>query len=313
MENIPTIADVDVVMLKIAWAPIYNHPLPEGHRFPMEKYDLLPKQLLHEGTVKESNFFKPRKLTEEEILSVHDAAYWQKLQNLDFSRQEERRSGFPISSQLVEREITINAGTIQCAEYAIEYGIAMNIAGGTHHAFKDRAEGFCLLNDIAIASQYLLDSKKSNQILVVDLDVHQGNGTAQIFREESRVFTFSIHGEHNYPLQKEVSDLDVPLKDGTDDETYLKLLEMHLNKLLETVNPDFIFFQSGVDVLKTDKLGRLGLSIEGCKTRDELVISAAKSNQIPIVASMGGGYSEDIRFILEAHANTYRIAQEFYF
>ena len=300
-------------MLKIAWSEIYNHPLPEGHRFPMEKYDLLPRQLLHEGTITPENLFKPRKLTEQEILSVHTPEYWQKLQELDFTRQEERRSGFPISRELVEREITINAGTIQCATYALEFGVAMNIAGGTHHAFTDRAEGFCLLNDIAIAARYLLDHQMARQVLVVDLDVHQGNGTAEIFGNVPEVFTFSMHGEHNYPLQKEKSDLDIPLKDGIEDKEYLKLLDTHLKSLLDTLSPDFIFFQSGVDVLKTDKLGRLGLSQEGCKRRDEMVLSEAKQGGIPLVAAMGGGYSKEIKHILEAHANTYRSAQELYF
>ncbi|SNS70226.1 Acetoin utilization deacetylase AcuC [Ekhidna lutea] len=300
-------------MLKVAWSPIYNHPLPPKHRFPMEKYDLLPKQLIHEGTIHESNLFAPRKLTPNEILAVHSANYWKKLQALDFTRQEERRSGFPISQGLVKREVTINAGTIQCAEYALQYGIAMNIAGGTHHAFTDRAEGFCLLNDIAIASRYLLDLKKAQKILVVDLDVHQGNGTAEIFQNEDRVFTFSMHGEHNYPLKKEKSDLDISLADGTEDRIYLKTLDYHLKKLMDQVNPDFIFFQSGVDVLKTDKLGRLGLTINGCRERDYNVISLAKEHNIPLVASMGGGYSENIKHILEAHANTYRVAQEIYF
>jgi len=300
-------------MLKVAWSEIYNHPLPPGHRFPMEKYDLLPKQLVHEGTIEESNLFRPRKLTPEEILSVHKSEYWDKLQKLSFTRQEERRSGFPISKGLVEREITINAGTIQCAEFALDYGIAMNVAGGTHHAFTDRAEGFCLLNDIAIAAKYLLKKKKATKILVIDLDVHQGNGTAEIFKNDSDVFTFSMHGEHNYPLQKEKSDLDVPLKDGTQDGEYLQLLNHHLEKVIEQSEPDFLFFQSGVDVLKTDKLGRLGLTIAGCKKRDQIVISMAKETGIPIVASMGGGYSEDIKDILEAHANTYRVAQETFF
>jgi len=279
----------------------------------MEKYDLLPRQLLHEGTVTEENFFAPRQLTESEILAVHDQAYWQKLKTLGLTRQEERRSGFPLSKQLVDREVTINAGTIQAAEYAMEYGIAMNIAGGTHHAFTDRAEGFCLLNDIAIAARYLIENELVSQILVVDLDVHQGNGTAQIFRDTSEVFTFSMHGEKNYPHKKEHSDLDVALPDGTTDSAYLKKLENTFLPLLERIQPDFIFFQSGVDVLHTDKLGRLGMTIEGCKKRDELVISEANKNNIPLVASMGGGYSESIKDILEAHANTYRIAQETYF
>ena len=175
-------------MLKVAWSEIYNHPLPKGHRFPMEKYDLLPRQLIHEGTIEESCLFRPRKLSENEILAAHTDSYWKKLLDLDFTRQEERKSGFPISKKLVEREITINAGTIECAEYALQFGVAMNIAGGTHHAFTDRAEGFCLLNDIAIASRYLLKKEKATQILVVDLDVHQGNGTAEIFSKRCKRF-----------------------------------------------------------------------------------------------------------------------------
>lgn len=300
-------------MLKIAWSEIYHHPLPEGHRFPMEKYTLLPEQLLHEGTIEQENIFAPRMLTEEEILSTHTKEYWEKLKTLQLTRQEERRSGFPLSKQLVEREVTINAGTIQAAEYALKYGVAMNIAGGTHHAYTNRAEGFCFLNDIAIAANYLLNTNQAKQILVVDLDVHQGNGTAEIFQNESRVFTFSMHGAKNYPMHKEKSDLDVDLPDGTDDSTYLNLLDTHLNKLLESVNPDFLFFQSGVDVLATDKLGRLGLTMEGCKQRDRLVLQSAYANKIPLVASMGGGYSEKIKDIIEAHANTYRLAQEIYF
>jgi len=300
-------------MLKIAWSDIYNHPLPEKHRFPMEKYDLLPEQLLYEGTVEPTNFFEPRKLTESEILSTHKQAYWNKLNNLKLTRSEERRSGFPLSRLIIEREITINAGTIQAAEFALQYGIAMNIAGGTHHAFTDRAEGFCFLNDIAIAANYLLDKKLAQQILVIDLDVHQGNGTAEIFKTEPRVFTFSMHGEKNYPMHKEESDLDVELPDGTADNAYLLQLDHHLKNLIDKVEPDFLFFQSGVDVLATDKLGRLGLTIAGCKSRDKLVLELAKKNNLPIVASMGGGYSERIKDIIEAHANTYRLAQEVYF
>ena len=300
-------------MLKIAWSSIYNHPLPPGHRFPMEKYDLLPDQLLYEGTVTDLNFFEPRVLTDEEILAVHTSSYWEKLKEVNFIRSEERNSGFPITQQLVQREININAGTIQCADFALQYGVAMNIAGGTHHAYPDRAEGFCLLNDQAIASKYLLNNHKARQILIVDLDVHQGNGTAVIFQNDPRVFTFSMHGARNYPLRKETSDLDVALPDGTDDSSYLELLDQHLNHLIEQVRPDFLFFQSGVDVLKTDKLGRLGLTIAGCKERDRKVLSTARQHQIPIVASMGGGYSYNIKHIVEAHANTFRLAQEIFF
>lgn len=300
-------------MLKVAWTPIYKHPLPEGHRFPMEKYELLPEQLLYEGTIKEENLFAPDPLQESWILATHDAIYWNKLKQLSLSKSEIRKTGFPLSQGLVKREITIANGTVQCALFAQEYGVAMNIAGGTHHAFTDRGEGFCLLNDIAIAANYLIINGLAKHILVVDLDVHQGNGTAQIFREKPKVFTFSMHGANNYPLQKETSDLDIGLPDRTDDAFYLKTLQDNLYNLLEKVDPDFIFYQAGVDVLVTDKLGRLGLSMQGCKQRDYLVLQAAKEGSIPLVASMGGGYAEKVSDIVEAHANTYRLAQELYF
>lgn len=300
-------------MLKIACREEYKHPLPEKHRFPMEKYELLPQQLLYEGTVEESNFFAPNLLSENDILGTHDSAYWHKLKTLTLSKREERKTGFPLSAALVERERLINQGTIDAANYALKHQVAMNIAGGTHHAFTDRGEGFCLLNDIALAANYLLSNRKSKKILVVDLDVHQGNGTAEIFHNNPDVFTFSMHGKSNYPLQKEISDLDIALEDGTDDSTYLKILREQLPKLMESVEPDFIFFQSGVDVLATDKLGRLGMTIAGCKERDRIVLEQCHTNEIPLVAIMGGGYSEKIADIIEAHANTYRLAQEIYF
>lgn len=300
-------------MLKIAWSAVYVHPLPEGHRFPMEKYDLLPRQLVHEGVVDGSNFFAPRRLEEPEILKVHTPGYWAKLKNLDLTRQEERRSGFPLSAGLVKRETTINGGTLECSNFALKYGAAMNIAGGTHHAYSDRAEGFCLLNDIATAARHLLDRSQISKILVLDLDVHQGNGTAEIFQHDPRVFTFSMHGEKNYPMTKERSDLDVPLPDGTKDGPYLEILQTHLNQLFDQVRPDFVFFQSGVDVLASDKLGRLGMTVQGCAERDRLVFEKTSQLGLPIVAAMGGGYSKDIRVILEAHVNTYRAAVEFYF
>lgn len=300
-------------MLKIAWDEIYAHPLPENHRFPMIKYNLIPEQLIYEGTISEENLFQPQPLEEQYIINTHDASYWHKLKNQQLSRSEIRKTGFPMSEQLVQREITIMQGTLQAALFALEYGVAFNIAGGTHHAFTDRGEGFCLLNDIAIAANYLLEQKLVKQVLVVDLDVHQGNGTAQIFRNQSSVFTFSMHGAKNYPIHKEKSDLDIPLDDGTDDQTYLKLLKTNLNQLINEVQPDFIFFQSGVDVLSSDKLGRLGLSIAGCRERDRIVLKSCKENNIPVALSMGGGYSSQIAHIVEAHANTYRLAQEIFF
>lgn len=300
-------------MLKVAWSEAYVLPLPPNHRFPMSKYEVLPQQLLHEGTLRDGNFFRPEPLSEERIVRTHDAAYWEKLKTLGLSEREVRRTGFPLNEALVNREITIVNGTVRCAEYALQHGVAMNIAGGTHHAFTYKGEGFCLLNDIALAAHHLLDNGLAEKILVVDLDVHQGNGTAQIFRDDPGVFTFSMHGANNYPLIKETSDLDIGLADGTNDRFYLSTLDRNLKTLLEEVEPDFMFFQSGVDILDTDRLGRLGVTRDGCKERDRLVLTAAKSNGIPLVASMGGGYSEDFRDIIEAHANTYRLAQEIYF
>lgn len=300
-------------MLKIAWTEIFAHSLPEGHRFPMAKYDLLPEQLLYEGTITEENLFAPETLPEQYVLETHDAAYWQRLSQLQLTPAEIRKTGFPLSEALVQRELVIMNGTLQATLFALEFGIGMNIAGGTHHAFTDRGEGFCLLNDIAIAANYLLRHKGFRKILVVDLDVHQGNGTAQIFAQEPRVFTFSMHCGHNYPFHKEQSDLDVPLAEGTDDKTYLRQLRHHLPRLLDEVQPEFVFFQSGVDVLATDKLGKLGMTIAGCKERDRTVLELCHRHRLPVTVSMGGGYSKQIAHIVEAHANTFRLAQHIYF
>lgn len=300
-------------MLKIAWDKIYHHPLPEGHRFPMIKYDLIPEQLLYEGTIKESNIFRPSLPDESIILAAHHSDYWMKLKQLSLSEKEIRKTGFPLSEKLVEREILIMNGTVQCAIFALQYGVSMNVAGGTHHAFSDRGEGFCLLNDMAIAANYLLMNKLASKILIVDLDVHQGNGTAEIFRNKESVFTFSIHGINNYPAQKEQSDLDIALPDGANDSLYLSTLKNTLPKLMEEIQPDFIFYQSGVDILSTDKLGKLSVSREGCKARDRFVLELSKINHIPLCISMGGGYSEKIQDIVEAHCNTYRLVQELYF
>ena len=189
----------------------------------------------------------------------------------------------------------------------------MNIAGGTHHSFSDRGEGFCILNDFAIAANYLLKHQLAKKILIVDLDVHQGNGTAEIFRNNKSVFTFSVHGAKNYPVRKEKSNLDIGLPDKTEDKFYLRTIKESLPPLLEKVQPDFIFYLAGVDILETDKLGRLAVSREGCKKRDKFVLELCKKNNIPIAISMGGGYSVKISDIVEAHANTFRMAQNIYF
>jgi acetoin utilization deacetylase AcuC-like enzyme len=299
-------------MLKVAFSPSYAHSLPQGHRFPMEKYSLLPEQLIYEGTLTRENFFVPEYLEEKWILNTHDKDYYLRLKNLALSRSEIRAAGFPLSEALIQREIQIATGTVQASLFALDHGIGMNIAGGTHHAFTNRGEGFCLLNDIAITANYLLENKIVNQVLVVDLDVHQGNGTAEIFKNRKDVFTFSMHGEKNYPHRKEQSHLDIGLADGIEDREYLEKLEVSLSQLLEQFAPDFIIYQCGVDVLASDQLGRLNLSQSGVRKREEMVLSMAKNLQIPIVCCMGGGYSKQIKVIIEAHAHVFRLAQELY-
>ena len=296
-------------MLPIAFAPCYAHALPAGHRFPMLKYELLPEQLLREGTATAADFFVAQPPPAADVLRVHDAGYFQRLRLGQLTRPEERATGFPWSAALFEREITILGGTIEAARLALVHGVAFNIAGGTHHAFRARGEGFCLLNDQAAAAAWLLANVPAvRKVLIVDLDVHQGNGTAAIFAAEPRVFTFSMDGARNYPARKEQSDLDLPLPDGTDDATYLRLLGETLPRLLDEQQPDFVFYLAGVDVLATDKLGHLALSRDGCRQRDELVLSRCQRRGLPVVVCMGGGYSERIADIVEAHANTYRVA-----
>ena len=300
-------------MLKVAYNPIYAHPLPEGHRFPMLKYELIPEQLLHEGIITPDNLFSPEPLEEEIILWTHDENYWQQLRDLKLPPKEQRRIGFPLSARLVEREIRISKGTVDGCHFAFDYGIAFNVAGGTHHAGTNWGEGFCLLNDQSIAANYLLSNDLANSILIIDLDVHQGNGTAQIFENEPQVFTFSMHGANNFPYRKEISDLDIPLPDGTNDIEYLDILKRTLPRLIDQQKPDFVFYLAGVDVLKTDKLGKLSLSIEACKERDRFVLEQCIKHHIPVQVSMGGGYSTDIKDIVEAHCNTYRLAHDMYF
>ena len=299
-------------MLKIAFHPIYKHPLPEGHRFPMLKYELLPEQLIYEGTCTKANFFEPEVPDKAHILKVHTEAYYNDLKNLTLDKRAERKLGFPLSEDLVKREIIIADGTMKASEFAIEHGVAMNIAGGTHHAHTDHGEAFCLLNDQAIGTRYLQQKKLAEKILIVDLDVHQGNGTAEIFAGDASVFTFSMHGKSNYPFKKEISDLDIALENNADDVTYLNLLYNTLPKLIKDQRPDFIYYLCGVDVVASDKLGKLGLTVEGCKQRDRFVLETCKSQNIPVMCSMGGGYSPDIKVIIEAHANTFRLAQQIF-
>ena len=300
-------------MLKVAFSPIFLYQVPEKHRFPMQKYRLIPERLVQEGTLSEDNFFAPSKVSEQEILTTHTAEYWDKLKTQALSRKEARAIGFEMTPELVERGRYIAHATYECALYAKQYGVSLNVAGGTHHSFADHGEGFCVFNDVCIASNLLLSRSEANRILIVDLDVHQGNGNASIMANEPRVFVFSMHGEKNYPFRKPPSDLDIDLPNETDDETYLNILKQTLPRLIAEHNPDLIFYQSAVDVLATDKLGKLSLTLEGCKQRDEFVLSQAKAHNIPIAIVMGGGYSEAVEQVVEAHCNTFRLAKQLFF
>ena len=300
-------------MLNIAFDAWYAHPQTDRPRFHMIKYELLPKQLLHEGTCTPAQSFSLKPVDKKTVLRVHDPEYYEQLCTLTLSKAEVRGLGFPLSEALVHREHVIAQGTIDGAEHALVHGIAMNIAGGTHHAFADRSEAFCMLNDQAIAAQWLLDNGKANKVLILDLDVHQGNGTAAIFSNYKDVFTFSMHGKKNYPFRKETSDWDIGLADQTDDAAYLKILADALDDLHQKVQPDFVFYLCGVDVIAQDKLGRLGLSLAGCKQRDEMVLQWCRRHALPVQCSMGGGYVPELSILVEAHANTFRLAQGIYF
>lgn len=303
----------DSPMLKIAWSPVYKYKLPAGHRFPMEKYELIPEQLLYEGTITQDNFYTPDKLPETTLLLTHTQAYWDKLRLGQLTPKEIRKTGFPFTPELIERGRYIANGTLQNAYYAMKWGVAINGAGGTHHAYADRGEGFCILNDFAIASNYLLSTGEVQQILIVDLDVHQGNGTAKIFEGRPEVYTFSMHCEANYPLKKEQSDLDIGLPHGSGDEVYLRTLRETLPRLIDEVEPDLVFYLSGVDILATDKLGKLKVSRAGCKERDRFVLETCHKHELPVVISLGGGYSPQIKDIVDAHCETFRLAQEIWF
>ena len=278
----------------------------------MAKYELLPQQLIYEGTAAATDFYAPPSIGLEELFLTHSPEYYGRVRNGLLSPKEIRALGFPLTSALLERELRITQGTLWCARQSRLEGVALNIAGGTHHSFRDHGEGFCVFNDIAVAVQVLLKSGEIERAIVIDLDVHQGNGTASLFVDEPRVFTMSYHGERNYPLRKESSDLDVGWPDGTGDDAYLARLRTELPSLLDQFQPDQAFYLSGVDVLAEDKLGRLSLTMAGCRERDRIVLQTCADRNLPVAVSMGGGYPERLVTLIEAHANTYRIARSIF-
>lgn len=286
----------------------YAVPLPPGHRFPMEKYRLLRELLLERGVLSPDRLRASVPISREDLARVHTPRYLDALWTGTLSEAEVRRLGFPWSEDLLLRSRASVGGTVGAARAALEDGLSGNLAGGTHHAFPDHGEGYCVFNDIAVAIRVLQAERRIQRAVVVDLDVHQGNGTAAVFEGDDSVFTFSIHGEHNFPFRKQRSSRDVGLPDGVDDSTYLDVLATHLPEVLEAAGADILFYQAGVDPLAEDALGRLSLSHAGMRERDRLVLEAAWHRGLPLVLTLGGGYAKPIAATLEAHVGTYQTA-----
>jgi acetoin utilization deacetylase AcuC-like enzyme len=293
----------------VYYSDSYTVPLPDGHRFPMAKYRMLRDTLLADGVLAESDLHEATPVDRETLLLAHTAGYVEAFIAGTVDPAIIRRIGIPWSPAFVRRSLASTGGTLAAARAALREGLAGNLAGGTHHAFADRGEGYCVFNDIAVASLALLREGLVARVAVVDLDVHQGNGTASILAGDARVFTLSIHGRNNFPFTKVDSTLDVPVEDGIGDDEYLPLVEHALARVLAFA-PDVIFYQAGVDVLHTDTLGRLTMSHLGVMRRDRMVIDAALSHEIPIVLTLGGGYSKPIEETVRGHVGTYRVATE---
>jgi acetoin utilization deacetylase AcuC-like enzyme len=291
--------------VKIFYSPHYYADIGEGHVFPIRKFELVRDVLLREGTLKQSDLAEPQPASIQDVLLVHTEDYVTRLRAGTLTPREIRRLGLPWTKGLVRRSFLAAGGTIAAARHALQHGIGSNLAGGTHHSFADRGEGFCVLNDVAIAVRVLRRDGLARRFSIVDLDVHQGNGTAAIFETDEDVFTFSMHGAKNYPLFKIRSTLDVELDDGTRDDEYLQTLAEYLPQVF-THKPDIIFYLGGADPYEKDKLGRLSLTIEGLRKRDEYVLEETKKHGTPIVTTMSGGYAEDIKDTVEIHCNTIR-------
>jgi acetoin utilization deacetylase AcuC-like enzyme len=297
---------------KIFYSPYYYADIGEGHVFPIRKFELVRDKLLGEGTLDVGEIVEPEPAAIADLLLVHTEDYITRLQNGTLTPKEIRKLGLPWSESLVRRSLHAISGTINASRLAVENGIASNLAGGTHHAYPDRGEGYCVLNDIAVSIRALRRDGLAQRFLIIDLDVHQGDGTAFIFQDSPEVFTFSMHGAKNYPLFKQRSSLDIELADKTSDEEYLATLNEALPRLL-LHDPDIIFYLAGADPYEKDKLGRLGMTIDGLRSRDTRVLEFAQTNGIPLVTTMSGGYAAAIEDTVEIHCNTIRAVKEVYF
>ncbi len=290
--------------MKLFYADHFVLPLPEGHRFPMEKYSRLRARLMDSGLFGAEDFHVPAAASDTEILRAHDAAYLQRMVRGSLDKEEIRRIGFPWSEAMVERSRRSAGATLAACRAALEDGCAANLAGGTHHAFRDHGEGFCVFNDAAIAALAMRAEGRVERVAIIDCDVHQGNGTASILANRPECFTFSIHGARNYPFDKEASDLDVELPDSTGDDTYLTALQAALGVVFARGRPDLVIYLAGADPYEDDRLGRLKLSKQGLAERDQLVFDKVQKRGLPIALAMAGGYARQIDDTVEIHTNT---------
>ena len=295
--------------MKVFYTPRYYADIGQGHVFPIRKFELVRDRLIAEGTLQAAELVEPSPASLEEVLLVHTTDYVSRLCGGQLTSKEVRRLGLPWSESLVQRSFYAVGGTISATRVALAEGYSSNLAGGTHHSFAERGEGFCVLNDVAIAIRAMRARALIQRAAIVDCDVHQGNGTATIFSGDEETFTFSIHGANNYPLFKAQSTLDVELPDGTTDDEYLHSLEKHL-PIVFARNPDIVFYLAGADPFAGDKLGRLGLSIEGLRERDAYVLRECYQREVPVVTVMSGGYGKDINDTIEIHCNTIRMVKE---
>ena len=292
-----------------AWSSAaYVLPLPAGHRFPIAKYALLRDRVIAEGVVPADHVCDPPRAARDALLLAHDAAYVDALDRGTLDTAAMRRIGFPWSEALVERSHRAVGGTIAAAHAALEHGVAMNLAGGTHHAFADHGEGFCVFNDVAVAIRVLQRERRITRAAIIDLDVHQGNGTHAIFAHDPSVFTFSMHGAKNYPFERVAGDLEIDLADGTGDDEYLAALDAALPRVLATARPDLVVYLAGADPLYSDTLGRLALTMDGLARRDSFVLEQCREVGIPVAITIGGGYARDIDDTVAVHVQTARIA-----
>ena len=296
--------------MRVFYSDPFVLPLPRGHRFPMEKYVLLRRRVEASGLVASGSLLLADAATEEELAMVHDVEYLRKVREGGLTPMEVRRMGFPWSPALVERSRRSVGAALGAAASALEDGVGVSLSGGTHHAFPDRGEGFCVFNDVAVASRVMQARSRADRVVILDLDVHQGNGTAAIFRDDSTVFTLSVHGANNYPFRKEPSDLDLELRDGAGDEAFLAATEQGVERALEAGPFDLAFYLAGADPFRGDRLGRLAVSKEGLERRDRVILEACRDAGLPVAVVMSGGYASPIEDTVDIHFATVRMATE---